>query len=348
MIPIIHQRPEPICETLALLYLSENLEALIGLMKAVIHSENGGGDAFYHAHEALHRRYLTAFQKREVQGESYGFFTREMSIGDYLIAMLPFLLDQDLPYDAQEREEAELRRLLEESYQFLYRNGGVLLGEQIEQTGCVHFADYIENGLGGEALRAVAEQPVHYLAALARLIRANVPAMEAAWALVRGEAQPFIDSSWSSAEEFFQKGIVERGAKIRHIYPQLSIYTTSFFLGDAYYYGMFNVDTRPEELREDEKLFLTDACRALGDSTRMEILLLLRQRPWYNRELAQALGLTPATIMHHTDILLQNGLASMTTDRENQKRIYFSLAPERLEKMRAALARLFDIKTEHD
>ena len=57
----------------------------------------------------------------------------------------------------------------------------------------------------------------------------------------------------------------------------------------------------------------------MSDPTRMEILLLLKQRPCYNRELAQALGLTPATIMHHTDILLQNGLAAMTTDRENQK-----------------------------
>ena len=158
-----------------------------------------------------------------------------------------------------------------------------------------------------------------------------------------GRGASFIASSWSSAEEFFSKGIVERGAKIRHIYPQLSLYTTSFFIDDAYYYGMFNVDERPEEIRNDEKLFLTGACKAMSDPTRMEILLLLKQRPCYNRELAQALGLTPATIMHHTDILLQNGLAAMTTDRENQKRIYFSLVPEKLEKMRAVFVKLFDL-----
>ena len=107
---------------------------------------------------------------------------------------------------------------------------------------------------------------------------------------------------------------------------------------------MFNVDERPEEIRNDEKHFLTGACKAMSDPTRMEILLLLKQRPCYNRELAQALGLTPATIMHHTDILLQNGLAAMTTDRENQKRIYFSLVPEKLEKMRAVFVKLFDLK----
>ena len=34
----------------------------------------------------------------------------------------------------------------------------------------------------------------------------------------------------------------------------------------------------------------------------------------------------------------------MTTDRENQKRIYFSLVPEKLEKMRAVFVKLFDLK----
>lgn len=221
----------------------------------------------------------------------------------------------------------------------IYNSGGYL--ERISQCESSEFSAYIEKGMSGDELRAVAEQPALYLTALAHLIRGNVPVMEDAWSLVREEAQAFIASSWNSAEEFFSKGIVKRGAKIRHIYPQLSLYTTSFFIDDAYYYGMFNVDERPEEIRNDEKLFLTGACKAMSDPTRMEILLLLKQRPWYNRELAQALKLTPATIMHHMDILLQNGLAAMTTDQENQKRIYFSLAPEKLEKMRAVLAKLF-------
>lgn len=51
MNPIIHQRPEPICETLALLYLSENLEIMIRLLGA-IDSEAGDELAFYREHEA--------------------------------------------------------------------------------------------------------------------------------------------------------------------------------------------------------------------------------------------------------------------------------------------------------
>lgn len=46
MNPIIHQRPEPICETLALLYISANLDNLIRLMTAAIDAEGGDGMAY--------------------------------------------------------------------------------------------------------------------------------------------------------------------------------------------------------------------------------------------------------------------------------------------------------------
>lgn len=340
MPPIIHQRPEPVCETIALLYLSENLDALIWLMANVLDAQSADGAAFYRAHEDLHRRYVSAFRERAVHGDQYSFFFQKMTVGDYLLAVLPFLMDQDLLYNAEERGAKELKTLLRDGYQFLYNSGVILEG--FDQARDME--DFFAGDSCGDELRAVAERPAFYLTALAQLIRLNVPAMEEAWSSVREEAQAFIASSWKSAEEFYTKGIVKRDAEIRHIYPQLSLYTSSFFLGDAYYYGMFNVDERPEEIRRDEKLFFTGACKAMSDPTRMEILLLLKERPWYNRELAQTLGLTPATIMHHTDILLQNGLAAMTTDRENQKRIYFSLVPEKLEKMRAVLAKLFDLE----
>lgn len=339
MTPILHQRPEPVCETLALLYIAENLEDLIRLMAKLLNTGQGDFASYYHMHEALHRKYVAAFRERAVYpGEWKAFFFHQMSAGEYVLMALPFLMDQNLIFDAESRGEAELKALLREAYRFLYDSGmsGFTRNEQAQELDA-----YLAGGAGGEAMREVAEHPASYLLELARAVRENIPAMEDAWMLVREQAQAFIASSWRSVDEFYEKGLVKRDAPIRHIYPQLSLYTTSFFIGDAYYYGLFNVDERPEEIRSDEKRFLTDVCKALGDTTRMEILLLLRERPWYNRELAQTLDLTPATIMHHMDILLQNGLAVMTTDRENQKRIYFSLVPERLEKLRETLGRLF-------
>ncbi len=43
----------------------------------------------------------------------------------------------------------------------------------------------------------------------------------------------------------------------------------------------------------------TDRFRALGDGSRLKIFALLVRRPHFGEELAQALGLSPATITHH-------------------------------------------------
>ena len=143
MNPIIHQRPEPICETLALLYLSENLEIMIRLLGA-IDSEAGDELAFYREHEGLHRKYVAAFREKAVHDEYFNFFFRDMCVNDYLIMILPFLMDKNLPFDAEERSEEALRRLLEESYLFIYNSGGYL--ERISQCESSDFNAYIEWG----------------------------------------------------------------------------------------------------------------------------------------------------------------------------------------------------------
>lgn len=202
MNPIIHQRPEPICETLALLYLSENLEIMIRLLGA-IDSEAGDELAFYREHEGLHRKYVAAFREKAVHDEYFNFFFRDMCVNDYLIMILPFLMDKNLPFDAEERSEEALRRLLEESYLFIYNSGGYL--ERISQCESSDFNAYIEAGMSGDELRAVAERPSLYLTALARLIRKTCLSwrMRGRWC---GKRRSLYASSWSSAAGVFFKG----------------------------------------------------------------------------------------------------------------------------------------------
>lgn len=50
--------------------------------------------------------------------------------------------------------------------------------------------------------------------------------------------------------------------------------------------------------------------RALGDPNRLRVLALLHRRPHFGEELAEGLGLSPATITHHVRTLRQCGLLS--------------------------------------
>ena len=81
----------------------------------------------------------------------------------------------------------------------------------------------------------------------------------------------------------------------------------------------------------------TDIWGALADSTRREVLLLLRSRPHTAGELADQFELTAATVSHHLAILRGCGLVRV--ERRAQTLIY-SLATDGLEEVFAFL-RLF-------
>lgn len=62
------------------------------------------------------------------------------------------------------------------------------------------------------------------------------------------------------------------------------------------------------QARTDPARQLAELLRALGDETRLRVVALLERRPHYGEELAEFLGLTPATISHHLKQLRNAGL----------------------------------------
>lgn len=70
--------------------------------------------------------------------------------------------------------------------------------------------------------------------------------------------------------------------------------------------------------------------KALADETRLNIIKLLCQRPWYGNELAQELKLSNSTISYHMSMLLLNGFVE---DVREDNRSYFSLDIEKVKKI---------------
>lgn len=76
--------------------------------------------------------------------------------------------------------------------------------------------------------------------------------------------------------------------------------------------------------------------RALGDTTRLRILRLLRDRDWYLTEIAERLELSKPTIKHHLAQLRAAGLVTLT---EEGGLSYYSLRRERLDDASSELKR---------
>lgn len=75
--------------------------------------------------------------------------------------------------------------------------------------------------------------------------------------------------------------------------------------------------------------------KIFSDGSKLEILRLLSQRCCINRELAQALGLSTATISHHMSVLSEMGLVHTTI---SANRVLYDLNREKLTEISAGMA----------
>lgn len=82
--------------------------------------------------------------------------------------------------------------------------------------------------------------------------------------------------------------------------------------------------------KEKQGRDFTSFLKALADPTKLNILLALRKGSLYASELAVALDLTGATISHHMNVLLNQGLVNL---EKEGNRVYYNLRPDKIHEM---------------
>ncbi len=330
MTPIIHKSPDMVLETIALLYLEPNYEMLNVLTASFFDFDNFKTDV----HIPLHKRYIMEFRKHRTLTENWSFFSN-MSIAEYLTVACAFLSESDLVYRAEDYNNEEFLAFLGTGYEYISDSSMLFAFGGTENT----FTEYLDKAAGDE-FKALAAAPKEYFSLFAKSIRENVSAAEAAWDSVRGEIRPFLDKYWQT-EYFINHSMFSRDGKQREVFPMVAVYSSSFIIKDICYCGVYNIDTRSKDDILDEKAELLTCAKALNDPNRLDILMMLREKPCYNREIAETLGLSPATVMHHTDALIQSGLIVLSADNANQKRVYFKISSERVDWLCRTIKKVF-------
>ena len=80
--------------------------------------------------------------------------------------------------------------------------------------------------------------------------------------------------------------------------------------------------------------------KVLSDPTRFKVFQLLMHQSMYVQELARAVEVTPATLIHHIDQLMNAGLIRLSARQEDQKRIYYIAHREAFQEVVAQLGRM--------
>lgn len=80
--------------------------------------------------------------------------------------------------------------------------------------------------------------------------------------------------------------------------------------------------------------------KALADASRIKIMKLISQKPMYLQEIANEMGLTPATVSHHLDILLNNRLIRVVLTNEKGRKVFYEPDAAKLDQLAGLITQL--------
>ncbi|NLY45000.1 MAG: winged helix-turn-helix transcriptional regulator [Tissierella sp.] len=98
-----------------------------------------------------------------------------------------------------------------------------------------------------------------------------------------------------------------------------------------------------EENKFNDAQILSDL-KAIGDPTRLRIIGLLANKKMYLQEIAETLDLTPSTISHHVQILLNSMLISITLDTVNSRKVYYKTNKKKVQDLGDSIKNLVSNK----
>lgn len=281
------------------------------------------GAAFYQANFQVIERYYTAFRKRIVPSAGVKLFDGcdEATLLAYAAVFLrhPEWFDPVVEID----DEAALRTVEE-----VFNEGTEGSGESV--------VDVLESGDFSDRAKwqimALFQQPKQRIELVAQAVRDNLPAFEHAYAKVKSEADILLDRFEMRSKEERPTGFMKLSRKIdaeTEIVPILAEPLMVCIAEGMCLYGLLVDRLTNEEEPGFTKAELLIGAKALSDSSKISILLALKEGSLYNLEIAEQVALTPATTSHHMNNLLAAGFVGI---EKRDGKVYYHLAEDGIER----------------
>lgn len=332
----IYNTLDPLFETVGLISASRNVdETRRETVKAL--SELGfDGERFYSTHMAVFDDYVSTFKKHYQPGDGDTLFFDGDGSGLLLLLLCLLLENRELIASVDSLSDSEI-------------NGGLVeLGTALWDMKPLPSADGLDGLMTFVAACALTESekwkllqvmksPGASIRQLIAVIDANIPAFEKAQAAVRGPLDKLIaqyaEALGSGGGQFgkFRESL----SGDADVYPSLAFPISQLIFSGSYYYGLLSALLLNQEGADQE--LLLRRLKAMSDGSRLEILRSIRQKPKYNLEIAEQLGLTAATMSHHMGVLLTCGFVGVN---KQDSRVYYHLEEDAVRQFIASLGRL--------
>ncbi|MCL2828282.1 MAG: winged helix-turn-helix domain-containing protein [Oscillospiraceae bacterium] len=346
MQPIIQTKLNPVIEILGLIYMSHNPKLQDKAHFVEQAAELGiSGEELYKKYGGILSRYIAAFEKQMVTDEADSIFfteadTQFLFFAQMLFAAMPEWLDR-----IESVPEAEISTELMEGVR------GWMVDDLAEDAT----TNEIINALAQSELSPsvcwkflrLIQQPKQQLTQLAQIIRKHLPAYESALLAVEKPLRKRMElfekarrnGSHNRAQDL-RRAFEQEEAPIHTVTPMLIHPALEIAIEGNSYVGLF-IDDVFQMIDNLKKTHSSNpVLKAVGDSSKFDILVSLNRAPKYNLELAEHLGLSAATVSHHMQTLILHGLVSV---EKRDGRVYYTLEKEPIREIIADLQAVFDI-----
>lgn len=326
----------PFLETLGLIYMAKNFEAVKAEMLTSLDEMNIDGKQFYKQHLSYLENYVQVFEESySLEEEENFFFGHNTKFFLTVLAMATELFESET-----EPERFEQQHIFSVMNAFLSE-------EQAEDTPnlnslenwflLLQSSEYSEDTKW--RLLELINNPVEKFQELFKIYAKNRPAFDTTYQKNKEYLEKLVSETPSDISDVLRNLVSEFQLNTKKVYLTAVLPLIEWITSTIIFQGVLadKLDFYQKNLKSAKEM-LPPILKLLGDKSKFEILCLLKSHGRYNLEIAAALQLTPATASHHMSMLLTN---HMVTVEKKDGKVYYQLNQETLREIMMCFGEIF-------
>lgn len=326
----------PFLETLGLIYMTKNFEAVKTDMLNSLEEMNIDGAQFYKQYLSYLDNYVQVFEDTYALKEEETFFfgyNTEFFLTVLAMATELFESDADPEQLTQPHIFSVMNSFLKEKNSEKASNSSNMENWFL----LLQSSEYSEDTKW--RLLELIHNPVKKFQELFHIYENNRTAFDATFQKNKKQLEKLVSQAPSALSDVICSLVSEFHPESKRVYLTAVLPLMEWITPTIIFQGVLadKLDLYQKNL-ENAKEMLPPILKLLGDKSKFEILCLLKSHGKYNLEIAEELQLTPATASHHMSMLLSN---HMVTVEKKDGRVYYQLNQETLREIMKCFGEIF-------
>lgn len=321
---------DPVFEIMGLNYVCTHLEEVKQETKDGITALGYDGDLFYSQNFQVFDEYTHAYQKNMSTNSAKEYYFNGNDYDFFVVLLMLMIEYKDFSIDRLKEEEInqQIIRIFHDVFDIEAEVKPIMKLEEM-----IEFLDRtsIEDNSKWKLLQ-VMQQPKKHLNELFQIVEGDMEGYKKAIKSVKNPLDKLLKRFQiiilESKDEHYTK-IKNEFVKDAKTYPSLVFPVTQLLHEKNCYFGLLSEKlTQNEKGYNQSKESILTKLKALSDSSKLEIILALKEKPMYNLEIAKQLGLSAATMSHHMNVLLY---CDFVTVEKKDGKVYYSILEDKIQ-----------------